>query len=181
MMPAPLGMTTIGARPHVEPVLRTRHPRSVEMSESSHQTVQLSPGRHESPARGACVLELASMLAGERFSDHPQAVCPVLAGFLRSYNDLLPETNLDELYPYAALVVGTASSASVRRRRAHRLLEWAERPRRSLVFRLAPWAPPRRPVARPARRLAGESRRIEVARLLEELAAIGPRSAVPAT
>jgi len=151
------------------------------MSESSYQTVQLSHGRHESPARGACVLELASMLAGERFSDHPQGVCPVLAGFLRSYNDLLPETDLDELYPYAALVVGTASSASVRRRRAHRLLEWAERPRRSLVFRLGPWDPVLLPVAKHAARLARESRRIEVARLLEELAAIGPRSAVPAT
>jgi hypothetical protein len=34
------------------------------------------------------------MLAGERFSDHPQAVCPVLAGLLRSYNDLKPEEQL---------------------------------------------------------------------------------------
>ena len=59
------------------------------MTEFRHQTVRITKGRQSSPAHGTCVIELASMLAGERFSDHPQSVCPVIAGFLRAYNDLL--------------------------------------------------------------------------------------------
>jgi hypothetical protein len=86
------------------------------MSGSSVQTVHLAPGAHASPADGACVMELASMLAGERFSDHPRAVCPVIAGFLRSYNDRVPASALPELYPLASVVVGSASTWRVRRR-----------------------------------------------------------------
>jgi hypothetical protein len=152
------------------------------VTDSSHQTVQLRHGSHASPARGACVIEVASMLAGERFSDHPRAVCPVLAGFLRSYNDLMPEEELGELYPYAAMVVGTRSSASVRRKRARRLLAWAgRRARRSLVLRAGPWDRAVLPAARYAVELDRSVRRTEVTALLEELAAMGGRSAVPTT
>ena len=41
------------------------------MTCTTHQTVKLSRGKHDSPDEGACVMELASMLAGEDFSDHP--------------------------------------------------------------------------------------------------------------
>jgi len=34
-------------------------------------------------------MELASMLAGEPFSDHPDSVCPTIAGFLRAYNEFV--------------------------------------------------------------------------------------------
>jgi hypothetical protein len=69
-------------------------------------------------------MELASMLAGERFSDHPRAVCPVIAGFLRSYNDRVPPHELPDLYPLAALVVGSRSTWRVRRLRLRRLRSW---------------------------------------------------------
>ena len=58
------------------------------MSSVSYQTIKLSTGRHSSPEVGACVMELASMLAGEPFTDQPESVCPVIASFLRAYNDL---------------------------------------------------------------------------------------------
>ena len=48
------------------------------MSTVSHQTIKLSKGKHSSPRDGACVMELASMLAGEKFTDHPESVCPVI-------------------------------------------------------------------------------------------------------
>jgi hypothetical protein len=32
-------------------------------------------------------MELASMIAGESFSDHPESACPVISSFLRAYND----------------------------------------------------------------------------------------------
>jgi hypothetical protein len=53
----------------------------------SHQTVRLARGKHDTPADGACVLELASMLAGEPFGDQPRSVSPVIAAYLRTYND----------------------------------------------------------------------------------------------
>ena len=54
------------------------------MSDPTHQTVRLSRGKHASPRSGACVMELASMLAGEPFSDRPDCACPVIGAFLRA-------------------------------------------------------------------------------------------------
>ena len=94
------------------------------MSPTSYQTVRLARGRHQSPDQGACVMELASMLASEPFSDHPRTVCPVVGAFLRAYNDGLPDDRRQDLYEYAAKVVGSASSRRVRRARAKRCLTW---------------------------------------------------------
>lgn len=94
------------------------------MSTTTFQTVRLARGRHQSPEQGACVMELASMLAGEPFSDHPRSVCPVIGAFLRAYNDGLPDDRRQDLYEYAAKAVGTASGRSVRRARARVCLEW---------------------------------------------------------
>ena len=55
------------------------------MPQVSYQTIKLSKGKHLSPEHGACVMELASMLAGGRFSDHPSSVSRPIASFLRSY------------------------------------------------------------------------------------------------
>lgn len=84
----------------------------------SHQTVRLTRGSHRSPTDGVCVMELASMLAGEDFSDHPRAVCPVIGGFLRTYNDSVDDDRRQDLYRYAAKVVGTRGSRQVQRARA---------------------------------------------------------------
>jgi hypothetical protein len=96
------------------------------------KTVRLRRGRHASPHDGACVMELASMLAGESFSDHPACVCPVIAAFLRVYNDGLTDRHRGELLPYATLTIGTRSSRAVRRWRSTVLMRWAY-PRRSSV------------------------------------------------
>src|SRR5947209_10781009 len=61
------------------------------MSTPTYQTIKLSKGKHSSPDSGACVMELASMLAGEPFTDHPQTVCPVIGSFLRAYNDSIDD------------------------------------------------------------------------------------------
>lgn len=91
----------------------------------SHQTVRLSKGKHGSPQDGACVMELASMLAGEPFTDHPFSVCPVIASFLRAYNDAIDDRRRQDLYPYASRAVGSRAGADVSRRRAERLHAWA--------------------------------------------------------
>lgn len=107
----------------------------------NYQTIKLSRGRHSSPEHGACVMELASMLAGEGFSDHPRSVSRPIASFLRGYNDLLDDRRREDLYRYAAQTVNSASSPSVEDARAARLLAWADelwerRAARSLLERL---------------------------------------------
>ena len=64
------------------------------MSPVTHQTIKLGKGKHSSPEEGACVMELASMLASEPFSDHPASVCPVIASFLRAYNDSVDDAGV---------------------------------------------------------------------------------------
>src|ERR687885_2466316 len=76
----------------------------------SHQTVRLRRGKHASPEKGVCVMELASMLAGEPFSDRPQAVCPVIGAYLRSYNDVVDDDRRQDLYRYAAEAIGPAGA-----------------------------------------------------------------------
>jgi hypothetical protein len=78
----------------------------------SHQNVPLMRGRHAGPENGACVMELASMLAGEPFSDHPRSVCRVVGALLRGTNDRLDDTARQRLYGYAAEAVGTAGDAA---------------------------------------------------------------------
>jgi hypothetical protein len=111
------------------------------MSPVSYQTIKLSKGKHTDAGDGACVMELASMLAGEPFTDHPASVCPVIGSFLRSYNDSIDSTRRQALYEYASKVVGSRASAGTQRARAARLAEWAEemqRSRRSWFFVRSP-------------------------------------------
>jgi hypothetical protein len=51
----------------------------------------LKRGSHSSPEDGMCLLEAASYLAGESFSDAPQCVSPVLGAFGRRVNDAMPD------------------------------------------------------------------------------------------
>jgi hypothetical protein len=96
------------------------------MTQVSYQTIRLSQGKHRGPDHGACVMELASMLAGEPFSDRPRCVDPVIAGFLRTYNDGIDEQRRQDLYPLAAEAVGTRSVAGVQAERARLCLAWAQ-------------------------------------------------------
>jgi hypothetical protein len=100
----------------------------------SHQTIRIDRGKHAAPEEGACVMELASMLGGEVFSDRPRSVCPVVAGFLRGYNDLVDDERRQELYRYASEVVGSAGDRTLRWRRRRMLRRWA----RSVAARRSP-------------------------------------------
>ena len=70
-------------------------------------------------------MELASMLGGEEFNDRPANASPVIAAFLRTYNDGIDDRRRQDLYPLASLIVGTASSRRVERERMSRCLEFA--------------------------------------------------------
>ena len=66
----------------------------------------LSRGKHHSPRRGACFMEFASFLAGERWSDHPSCTHPLLAQVARRVNDLIGDEGRQQLTPLIPLVVG---------------------------------------------------------------------------
>jgi hypothetical protein len=70
-------------------------------------------------------MELASMLAGERFSDRPQCASPVIGAFLRTYNDAVGDARRQDLYRFAAMVVGSRASRQCERMRADMCVEWA--------------------------------------------------------
>lgn len=70
----------------------------------------LSAGRHRNPRRGACFMEFASYLAGERWSDHPACTDRTLAALARGVNDLVADDRRDELITLIPRVVGLSGS-----------------------------------------------------------------------
>ena len=97
------------------------------MSALSHQTVRLARGQHASHHSGVCVMELASMLAHEPFSDRSRSISPTIGAFLRTYNDRLDDARRQDLYPVAAAIIGTSARRSVERERINRCLAFAGR------------------------------------------------------
>jgi hypothetical protein len=161
----------------------------------NYQTIKLSRGRHSSPEHGACVMELASMLAGEGFTDHPRSVSRPIASFMRGYNDLLDDERRADLYRYAAQTVGTASSPALENARIERMLAWADglwlqrsskslldrmRLRRAVKERSADPEPAGTYAVHAIGKVSDESH-AEVLRLVDELIAMGePEYSVPA-
>jgi hypothetical protein len=79
----------------------------------AHQDVQppdlfpiLSPGKHRNPRTGACFMELASLLAGERWSDHPACTHPLLAALARHVNDHTSDAGRPRLAGLIPSVIG---------------------------------------------------------------------------
>ena len=109
----------------------------------SHQTAGLGPGRHDGPGAVVCVMELASMLAGERFSDRPSSVCPNIGAILRAYNDNVDEQCRQDLYRFAAEAVGSRGDYLLQRRRAEITIAWASerQEQRKRLLRKPPAAP----------------------------------------
>lgn len=66
----------------------------------------LSRGRHRNPRRGACFMEMASVLAGERWSDHPRCTHPLLAELARLVNDCTSDAHRSELAELVPSVIG---------------------------------------------------------------------------
>ncbi len=69
----------------------------------------LSAGRHRSPRRGACFMEFASYLAGERWSDHPPCTHATLAHLARLVNDGTSADGRARLAPLIPTVIGLTS------------------------------------------------------------------------
>ena len=66
----------------------------------------LSPGKHRNPRTGACFMELGSLLAGERWSDHPACTHPLLAALARHVNDHTSDAGRQRLANLVPSVIG---------------------------------------------------------------------------
>jgi len=69
----------------------------------------LSPGKHRNPRKGACFMELASLLAGQRWSDHPACTHPLLAAVARHVNDYTTDAGRQRLARLIPSVIGLTS------------------------------------------------------------------------
>lgn len=79
----------------------------------------LSSGSHADPSRGACIMEYASLLAGEVWSDSPACTHPVLAAMARVVNDRLEGGARQSLLPLLPRLMGTSETGTADER--HRL------------------------------------------------------------
>ena len=70
----------------------------------------LSAGRHRNPRKGACFMEFASYLAGEKWSDHPACTHPALAFLARMINDCTSNTQRSRLAELIPSVIGLNGS-----------------------------------------------------------------------
>src|SRR5829696_4367148 len=69
----------------------------------------LSAGKHRNPRKGACFMEMASFLAGERWSDHPACTHPLLAALARHVNDYSSDAGRQRLAGLIPSVIGVTS------------------------------------------------------------------------
>jgi hypothetical protein len=70
----------------------------------------LSRGKHRNSRQGACFMEMASYLAGERWSDHPKCTHPLVASVARMVNDNTTDENRSRLAQLIPSVIGLTTS-----------------------------------------------------------------------
>lgn len=76
----------------------------------------------------ACLATAAAMMNGEKPTDHPECMCPVIAAFVRPTNDSMPAHIRSELYgPLVMEVIGTRSTPKIERKRAFMCADFAVR------------------------------------------------------
>lgn len=66
----------------------------------------LSRGKHRNPRKGGCFMEYASLLAGEKWSDHPKCTHYLLAGLARAVNDHTSDAARSRLVGLIPSVIG---------------------------------------------------------------------------
>ena len=90
------------------------------MTQKDWQQIPIESGKHSSIEDGACLLELASFVAGEPWSDRPQCVCQVIGALGRRLNDSIAtdEMRTKLLRPLLPKLLNTKGSSELTVRRA---------------------------------------------------------------
>lgn len=115
-------------------------PRTVTTIDTDklHQITTLAHGAHQPNDGAMCAMEAAAHIAGEPWSDHPQCVSPVIAAFLRSWNDALPDADRTRLLlPLIPDTIGTRTTDADEETRAWRATDWLVRVQTPAWLRLA--------------------------------------------
>jgi hypothetical protein len=84
-------------------------PAALPMARAPELVPMLSRGKHRHPRQGACFMELASFVAGERWSDHPACTHPLLASLARLVNDATTDAARHQLAALIPNVIGLTS------------------------------------------------------------------------
>jgi hypothetical protein len=98
-------------------------------------TIRFGVGSHHATIaptgnRDLCIMEAVAYIAGEPWSDAPECASPVIAAFMRSWNDSLPDADRDRLLPAAVWVprlVGSRGDVATEERRSYLALDWSIR------------------------------------------------------
>ena len=103
------------------------------------ETITLESGSHATREEGVCAMEAVAWLAGEPHSDAPECASPVIAAFLRSWNDALPtdEGRQRLLLPLLPLAVDTRADDDTELWRSYMALDWLVRVHTVAWLRLA--------------------------------------------
>ena len=104
------------------------------------EKISLKRGSHYKNLNlNACAMEAVAYLAGEPWSDSPACVCPVIATFVRSWNDsFLSDAERDRLLKgLIPEMVGTRNSIAVEKRRSLLAVDWLIRIHTPAWLRLA--------------------------------------------
>ncbi|HXT48692.1 MAG TPA: hypothetical protein VN717_08625, partial [Gemmatimonadaceae bacterium] len=104
--------------------------------------LRFAHGAHDTRGRGKqkelCIMEAVAWVAGEKHSDHPACVSPVIAAALRSWNDSLSDPPRTELLkPLVPHIIGTATTAEDEETRAWMATDWLVRVHTPACLRLA--------------------------------------------
>ena len=100
---------------------RTLDLDAIELDRGGHEWI----GNEELPTdQEMCVMEAVSWVAGEPWSDHPSCVSPVIAQFLRSWNDGLDDEGRQRLKPYIERVIDTKGTPEQEQIRGLMAADW---------------------------------------------------------
>lgn len=93
------------------------------------ETIELKKGSHPAPngTKEGCLLEWASYLAGEPWSDHPKCVSPIIAAFGRRWNDDLDDESRQVLKGYLPRLLNTKGTKYQEIERYWMVVDWMVR------------------------------------------------------
>jgi hypothetical protein len=89
-------------------------------------TIRLTPGVHRDRQEGLSLMEAVAWFAGERHTDRPACVSPLLAAAGRTLHDELPDARRQELVPLIPRLAWTAGDG-LDERRGYMALDWVVR------------------------------------------------------
>ncbi|MGQ0680072.1 MAG: hypothetical protein ACT4OM_10550 [Actinomycetota bacterium] len=108
------------------------------MGDLDLDTLHLETGRHSRPEVGMSFLEAVSFTApGEKFSDAPRSVSPVIAAFTRDLNNLVDDDDRQDLKPYIPKVIASILTDDVEDHRSWQCTDWLVRVQATTWLRAA--------------------------------------------